>query len=141
MKALEKSRIVIFPQPNKAYIYMYSIVLLRSESDCRLSDSVVHRRFKFAMDRSQFILIGLPIFLFCSDLFNLFTPPPPKPPSHRPNQPPHIPHQQRPPVVVPGTLDFPSQVKPLCVFPSAVVFFFVISQSLSYVLFCRSQVG
>uniref|UniRef100_A0A0D3ECH3 SelT-like protein n=2 Tax=Brassica oleracea TaxID=3712 RepID=A0A0D3ECH3_BRAOL len=72
------------------------------------------------MDRSQLILIGLPIFLFCSDLFSLFTPPPPKPPSHRPNQPPHIPHQQRPPVVVPGTLDFPSQLSPLLQKPSGL---------------------
>ncbi|KAG2333323.1 hypothetical protein Bca52824_004503 [Brassica carinata] len=60
-----------------------------------------------AMDRAQLILLGLPIFLFCSDLFNLFTPPPPKPPHHRPHQPPpHVPHQQR---VIPETLDFPSQ--------------------------------
>ncbi|WZY81072.1 hypothetical protein YC2023_027456 [Brassica napus] len=57
------------------------------------------------MDRAQLILLGLPIFLFCSDLFNLFTPPP-----HRPHQPPpHVPHQQRPAGFTPETLDFPSQ--------------------------------
>ncbi|CAN7006040.1 hypothetical protein IGI04_009763 [Brassica rapa subsp. trilocularis] len=62
------------------------------------------------MDRAQLILLGLPIFLFCSDLFNLFTPPPPKPPPHRPHQPPpHVPHQQRPAGFTPETLDFPSQ--------------------------------
>ncbi|KAF8082991.1 hypothetical protein N665_0798s0029 [Sinapis alba] len=64
-----------------------------------------------AMDRAQLILLGLPIFLFCSDLFNLFTPPPPKPPHHRPHQPPppHVPHQQRPAGGIHETLDFPSQ--------------------------------
>ncbi|KAH0888762.1 hypothetical protein HID58_051191 [Brassica napus] len=62
------------------------------------------------MDRAQLILLGLPIFLFCSDLFNLFTPPPPKPPPNRPHQPqPHVPHQQRPAGFTPETLDFPSQ--------------------------------
>ncbi|KAG7606565.1 Thioredoxin-like superfamily [Arabidopsis thaliana x Arabidopsis arenosa] len=61
------------------------------------------------MDRAQLILLGLPLFLFCSDLFNLFTPPPPKPQPHRPHQPPHIPHQHRPNAIIPETLDFPSQ--------------------------------
>ncbi|XP_010454003.1 PREDICTED: selT-like protein isoform X1 [Camelina sativa] len=63
------------------------------------------------MDKAQLILLGLPIFLFCSDLFNLFTPPPPKPQPQRPHQPPpHIPHQQhRPASFIPETLDFPSQ--------------------------------
>ncbi|XP_013622712.1 PREDICTED: selT-like protein [Brassica oleracea var. oleracea] len=62
------------------------------------------------MDRAQLILLGLPIFLFCSDLFNLFTPPPPKPPPNRPHQPqPHVPHQQPPAGFTPETLDFPSQ--------------------------------
>ncbi|XP_010443608.1 PREDICTED: selT-like protein [Camelina sativa] len=63
------------------------------------------------MDKAQLILLGLPIFLFCSDLFNLFTPPPPKPQPQRPHQPPpHIPHQQhRPAAFIPETLDFPSQ--------------------------------
>uniref|UniRef100_A0A1J3CDE5 SelT-like protein n=1 Tax=Noccaea caerulescens TaxID=107243 RepID=A0A1J3CDE5_NOCCA len=61
------------------------------------------------MDRAQLMLLGLPIFLFCSDLFNLFTPPPPKPQQQRPHQPPHIPHQQRPAGFVPETLNFPSQ--------------------------------
>uniref|UniRef100_A0A1J3GTI0 SelT-like protein n=1 Tax=Noccaea caerulescens TaxID=107243 RepID=A0A1J3GTI0_NOCCA len=54
------------------------------------------------MDKSQLILLGLPIFLFCADLFNLFTPPPPKAQNH----PPPISHPQRPAVFVP---DFPSQ--------------------------------
>ncbi|CAN0927912.1 SelT-like protein [Linum grandiflorum] len=36
------------------------------------------------MDRSQILLLGLPIFLFCSDVANLFltSPPPPKPAKH-----------------------------------------------------------
>ncbi|KAL9814774.1 putative selenoprotein, Rdx-type [Arabidopsis thaliana] len=65
------------------------------------------------MDRAQLILLGLPLFLFCSDLFNLFTPPPPKPQPHRPHQPPHIPHQHRPNAIIPETLDFPSQTSGL----------------------------
>ncbi|KAM7463951.1 hypothetical protein LguiA_032072 [Lonicera macranthoides] len=48
------------------------------------------------MDRVQLLLLGLPLFLFCSDLINLFAPPPPKPPAH------HQPSIQQ-------TLDFPSQ--------------------------------
>lgn len=31
------------------------------------------------MDRAQLVLVALPIFLFCRDIFNLFTPRPPKP--------------------------------------------------------------
>ncbi|KAE8693053.1 SelT-like protein [Hibiscus syriacus] len=34
------------------------------------------------MDRVQLLLVGLPLFLFVTDIFNLFTPPPPKPPCH-----------------------------------------------------------
>uniref|UniRef100_A0A7N0ZS65 SelT-like protein n=1 Tax=Kalanchoe fedtschenkoi TaxID=63787 RepID=A0A7N0ZS65_KALFE len=57
------------------------------------------------MDRAHLLLLGLPIFLFCSDLFNLFIPPPPKPPPphhhhHHGHDHPHIPQQ---------ALDFPSQ--------------------------------
>lgn len=65
-----------------------------------------------AMDRAQLILLGLPIFLFCSDLFNLFTPPPPKPPTHQ-APPPHVPHHhhQRPAGFTPETLDFPFSQK------------------------------
>ncbi|KAH7667596.1 Selenoprotein T protein [Dioscorea alata] len=33
------------------------------------------------MDRLQLVLVALPLFLFCSDIFNLFAPPPPKPSS------------------------------------------------------------
>ncbi|KAL1222036.1 SelT-like protein [Cardamine amara subsp. amara] len=58
------------------------------------------------MDRVQLILLGLPLFLFCSDLFNLFAPPPPKSQHHPP---PSISHPQRSTVGVPETLDFPSQ--------------------------------
>ncbi|CAE6075365.1 unnamed protein product [Arabidopsis arenosa] len=54
------------------------------------------------MDKTQLIFLGLPIFLFCSDLFNLFTPPPPK--SQHQSQP-SISNPQR----FPETLDFPSQ--------------------------------
>ncbi|XP_073009759.1 selT-like protein [Typha latifolia] len=43
------------------------------------------------MDRVQLLLLGFPVFLFCSDLVNLFTPPPPPPPK------PHIHHHHHPP--------------------------------------------
>lgn len=85
-----------------------------------------------AMDRAQLILLGLPIFLFCSDLFNLFTPPPPKPPTHQ-APPPHVPHHhhQRPAGFTPETLDFPfSQVQILFYVCLFVLFCFVISQYL-----------
>ncbi|KAJ6822693.1 selT-like protein [Iris pallida] len=60
------------------------------------------------MDRLQILLLGFPLFLFCSDLVNLFSPrppPPPKPYSH------HHHHQQQPsppqqPVVHQAPTDF-----------------------------------
>uniref|UniRef100_A0A2P2ILE7 Uncharacterized protein MANES_09G107600 n=1 Tax=Rhizophora mucronata TaxID=61149 RepID=A0A2P2ILE7_RHIMU len=72
------------------------------------------------MDRSQFLLLGLPIFLFFSDVINLFTvapprppPPPPKPSRHHHHGPhsiypfqepkPQLQQQQQQP------LQFPSQ--------------------------------
>ncbi|KAJ1416230.1 Thioredoxin-like superfamily [Sesbania bispinosa] len=36
------------------------------------------------MDRTQILLVGLPIFLFFSDIVNLFAPPPPPKPTHHP---------------------------------------------------------
>ncbi|CAL9247317.1 unnamed protein product [Arabidopsis halleri] len=54
------------------------------------------------MDKTQLILLGLPIFLFCSDLLSLFTPPPSK---SQQQSPPSISNPQR----SPKTLDFPSQ--------------------------------
>ncbi|XP_009769442.1 selT-like protein [Nicotiana tabacum] len=57
------------------------------------------------MDRTQLLLVGLPLFLFISDLFSLFTPPPQKPTSdHHHHQPPSVIQQQQP-----QTLDFPTQ--------------------------------
>lgn len=54
------------------------------------------------MDRAQLLLVGLPLFLLCSDLFSLFTssPPPPKPSHHH--------HHHHQPVVDPSTIHFPS---------------------------------
>ncbi|MCD9643491.1 hypothetical protein HAX54_031056 [Datura stramonium] len=61
------------------------------------------------MDRTQLLLVGLPILLFISDLFQLFTPPPIKPTSdHHHNN--HHHHYQPPPVIQqPQTLEFPTQ--------------------------------
>ncbi|XP_076933507.1 selT-like protein [Bidens hawaiensis] len=50
------------------------------------------------MDRSQLLLVGLPLFLFCSDVFNLFAP---KPHHHQQHFQPSSPIQQAP-------LDFPA---------------------------------
>ncbi|KAJ4971593.1 hypothetical protein NE237_004692 [Protea cynaroides] len=63
------------------------------------------------MDRVQMLLLGLPLFLLCSDLLNLFTPPPPKPShphGHHPHPHPHVHHNPQQ-TVVPPTLDFPPQ--------------------------------
>ncbi|XP_043723962.1 selT-like protein isoform X1 [Telopea speciosissima] len=57
------------------------------------------------MDRVQMLLVGLPVFLFCSDILNLFTLSPPPKPSHQHHQ--HHPHHPQP--VVQPTPDFPSQ--------------------------------
>ncbi|CAK8574866.1 unnamed protein product [Lathyrus sativus] len=58
------------------------------------------------MDRTQILLVGLPIFLFFSDIINLFSSsPPPKPSHHNHNHP--IPQPQQPQFQQP--LDFPSQ--------------------------------
>ncbi|XP_034681037.1 selT-like protein isoform X3 [Vitis riparia] len=54
------------------------------------------------MDEAQFLLVGLPLFLFFSDVINLFTPLPPKPP-------PHHHHQQPQPKPQSAPLDFPTQ--------------------------------
>ncbi|KAK9159095.1 hypothetical protein Scep_005669 [Stephania cephalantha] len=67
------------------------------------------------MERAQLLLLGLPIFLFCTDLLNLFSAPPPSKPSsaaaaashhhHVPPQPTNLQQQQ------PQTLDFLSEVQ------------------------------
>ncbi|KAI3473141.1 hypothetical protein Pfo_030433 [Paulownia fortunei] len=62
------------------------------------------------MDRAQLLLVGLPLFLFCSDIFHLFSPPPSKPAAHhhhhhhrhQPDSQPLI-QQQQP------SLEFPTQ--------------------------------
>ncbi|XP_060202396.1 selT-like protein isoform X1 [Lycium barbarum] len=53
------------------------------------------------MDRTQLLLVGLPFFLFVSDLLQLFSPPPQKPTSD---------HQQQPPPLIQQsqTLQFPT---------------------------------
>ncbi|KAL3826119.1 hypothetical protein ACJIZ3_022148 [Penstemon smallii] len=60
------------------------------------------------MDRAQILLVGLPLFLFFSDVFHLFSPPPPKPATthphhHQPNLQPITQQQQQP------SLEFPAQ--------------------------------
>ncbi|XP_020233450.1 selT-like protein [Cajanus cajan] len=57
------------------------------------------------MDRTQILLVGLPIFLFCSDILNLFAPPPPPKPTHHPSVHPK-PHPQS---QIRQPLDFPAQ--------------------------------
>ncbi|XP_059463190.1 selT-like protein [Corylus avellana] len=61
------------------------------------------------MDRAQLLLLGLPIFLLCSDIVNLFTPPPPKPTHqhHHHHQSHQVPKPQ--PLLQQQPLDFPTQ--------------------------------
>ncbi|XP_058110261.1 selT-like protein [Magnolia sinica] len=64
------------------------------------------------MDRVQLLLVGLPMFLFCSDILNLFTAPPRPPPPH-----PHHHHRHHPQPIPSHTLlkqtpDFPTQENP-----------------------------
>lgn len=61
------------------------------------------------MDRTQILLVGLPLFLLFSDIFNLFSPPPTKPAPHHHHhhhhhQAPTIQQQQQQP-----SLEFPTQ--------------------------------
>ncbi|TKY63512.1 SelT protein [Spatholobus suberectus] len=66
------------------------------------------------MDRTQIFLVGLPIFLFCSDILNLFAPPPPPKPTPHPSihpKPHPQPHLDQP-------LEFPVQVSHTPQFPS-----------------------
>ncbi|KAI4318207.1 hypothetical protein L6164_026000 [Bauhinia variegata] len=68
------------------------------------------------MDRAQILLLGIPLFLLCSDLINLFTtpPPPPKPShGHHHHRRPHDHHHHHQPEEVPvdpGTVEKPSGV-------------------------------
>ncbi|CBI24078.3 unnamed protein product, partial [Vitis vinifera] len=57
------------------------------------------------MDQVQFLLVGLPLFLFFSDIINLFTPLPPKPPPHHHHH--HHHHHQPQPKPQSAPLDFP----------------------------------
>ncbi|CAK8537805.1 unnamed protein product [Lathyrus sativus] len=63
------------------------------------------------MDRAQLLLVGLPLFLLCSDLLSLFTssPPPPKPSHHHH----HHHHQQQPRPIVDPVAPFPSHSEKL----------------------------
>ncbi|KAL6987835.1 hypothetical protein U1Q18_013580 [Sarracenia purpurea var. burkii] len=65
------------------------------------------------MDRAQILLLGLPLFLFCSDIVNLFaSPPPPKPNHHHDHHHHdhnHHNHRVRSEPFVQQTLDFPTQ--------------------------------
>ncbi|KAK8925673.1 SelT-like protein [Platanthera zijinensis] len=53
------------------------------------------------MDRLQLLLLGFPVFLFCSDLINLFSPPP-----YTPSKPPPPRHYQSQSQSVPQVPDF-----------------------------------
>ncbi|GFY82380.1 selenoprotein, Rdx type [Actinidia rufa] len=65
------------------------------------------------MDRAQILLVGLPLFLFCSDIINLFAssppPRPPKPHHHHHHHHHDDNHRSQPQPVVQQTLDFPTQ--------------------------------
>ncbi|KAG6430703.1 hypothetical protein SASPL_108775 [Salvia splendens] len=55
------------------------------------------------MDRAQLLLVGLPLFLFCSDIFSLFSPAPVKPAAPHNH---HL-HADSQPLIQP--LEFPTQ--------------------------------
>ncbi|KAH6837572.1 SELT-like protein precursor [Perilla frutescens var. hirtella] len=61
------------------------------------------------MDRAQLLLVGLPLFLFCSDIFNLFSPAPAKPAANHHHHHHHQPESQ--PVIQQqhASLEFPAQ--------------------------------
>ncbi|CAK9139982.1 unnamed protein product [Ilex paraguariensis] len=61
------------------------------------------------MDRAQLLLIGLPLFLFCSDIVNLFVPRPPPPKPAQQQQHHHHQPQPQPQQGIQQTLDFPAQ--------------------------------
>ncbi|KAL5550467.1 hypothetical protein UlMin_000643 [Ulmus minor] len=61
------------------------------------------------MDRAQLVLIGLPVFLFFTDLVSLFTPPPPKPTHHDH----HLHNHQSQQQILQQPLQFPTQQKPI----------------------------
>ncbi|CAH1418719.1 unnamed protein product [Lactuca virosa] len=61
-----------------------------------------------ALDKAQLLLVGLPLFLFCSDVFNLFAPAPAKPAAHHHHVPPQKP-QQFQTASIQQPLDFPTQ--------------------------------
>ncbi|KAK9069329.1 hypothetical protein SSX86_013445 [Deinandra increscens subsp. villosa] len=64
-----------------------------------------------AVDKAQLLLLGLPLFLFCSDVFNLFAPPPaPAARHHHHHIPPPPQHFQTAAIQQP--LDFPAQKAP-----------------------------
>ncbi|KAJ9172504.1 hypothetical protein P3X46_015734 [Hevea brasiliensis] len=58
------------------------------------------------MDRVHLLLLGLPLFLLCTDLINLFTPPPKPFPHHHHH---HHHHKPTPPPVSHETLETPAQ--------------------------------
>ncbi|XP_075474698.1 selT-like protein [Primulina tabacum] len=59
------------------------------------------------MDRTQLLLVGLPLFLFCSDIIQLFSPQPPKPAAHHHH---HHPSDLQPLIrQQPPPLKFPTQ--------------------------------
>ncbi|CAI9287366.1 unnamed protein product [Lactuca saligna] len=61
-----------------------------------------------ALDKAQLLLVGLPLFLFCSDVFNLFAPAPAKPADHHHHVPPQK-TQQFQTASIQQPLDFPTQ--------------------------------
>ncbi|KAG6427659.1 hypothetical protein SASPL_111905 [Salvia splendens] len=62
------------------------------------------------MDRAQLLLVGLPLFLFCSDIFSLFSPAPVKPAAHHHHHHHHL-HADSQPLIQPQhtPLEFTTQ--------------------------------
>ncbi|KAF5751361.1 selT-like protein [Tripterygium wilfordii] len=61
------------------------------------------------MDRVQLLMVGLPLFLLCSDLLHLFTPPPPPKPKPHHHHHHHHQHHDHPAPAARETLEIPVQ--------------------------------
>lgn len=77
----------IIPFNSKDHIYIYIFhgsyathIIIFTEIAAPSGKFVSRTRAAATMDRLQLVLVALPLFLFCSDIFNLFAPPPPPPP-------------------------------------------------------------
>ena len=92
--------------PKLPSLFSHFSVHIRRPTKQSLTRSITQP--SFPMDQAQFLLVGLPLFLFFSYIINLFTPLPTTPPPHHHHHRHH--HQQPQPKPQSASLDFPTQV-------------------------------